>query len=166
MQVQEIMTSKHVATCRPENNLAEVAAAMWENRCGAVPVLDARGAVTGMITDRDIAIAAGTRNRPASQILVQDVSLPRVFTCAADSEVLSALATMATQNVRRLPVVAQDDQLVGILSIDDVLVHAEKAPGESGVSYDQVIQTAKRILLERMREHTQAPAELMAIAHA
>ncbi len=165
MKVKDIMT-RQVATCRPEYNLAEVAADMWENRCGALPVLGASGAVCGMITDRDIAIAVGTRNRPASQIRVTDVSLPRVFTCAAEDDVLSALATMATQNVRRLPVVAADGQVAGILSIDDVLMHSQKAPDEWGVSYDQVIDAAKRILHERMRGRRPEPAELVAVGHA
>lgn len=164
MKVKDIMTHKAI-TCRPENNLAEVVAAMWEGHCGALPVLDARGAVSGMITDRDISIALGTRNRPASQIRVMDVSLPRVFTCAADDDVLSALATMATQNVRRLPVVAKDGPIVGILSIDDVLLRAEKAPGKSGVSYEHVIEAAKRILRERMGGWHHEPAELVAVAH-
>lgn len=165
MKVKDIMT-RQVATCRAEYNLAELAADMWENRCGALPVLDARGAVCGMITDRDVAIAVCTRNRPASQLRVMDVSLPRVFTCAAEDDVLSALATMAAQNVRRLPVVTSDNRIAGILSIDDVLLHSEKAPDESGISYDQVIEAAKSILRQRIGGRLHEPAELVAVGHA
>jgi CBS domain-containing protein len=67
MNVKDVMV-KNVSMCRPDNNLAEVTAIMWDARCGALPVEDGRGAVTSMITDRDICIALGTRNIRASEV--------------------------------------------------------------------------------------------------
>jgi CBS domain-containing protein len=83
--------------CRPDDNLAEVAATMWHARCGALPVLDRRGAVTSMITDRDICIALGARNLRASEVKVKDVSPPRVFSCGPNDDVRLALNTMTSQ---------------------------------------------------------------------
>src|SRR5579859_1078894 len=120
MRVKDVMV-KSVKVCRPRMNLAEVVARMWDERCGALPVVDERGSVASMITDRDICIALGTRNVQASALKVEDVSLPRVFTCRPEDEVHAALRTMVSQNVRRLPVVDSEGAPEGILSIDDLV---------------------------------------------
>ena len=60
MQVQDIMV-RDAKVCHADTNLAEAAAIMWTNGCGALPVVDAGERVVGVITDRDICIAAGTR---------------------------------------------------------------------------------------------------------
>ena len=134
MNVRDIMVKK-VSVCESDNNLAQVAAIMWNERCGLLPVLDSRGKVTSVITDRDICIALGTRNLRASEVQVKDVSPPRVFSCGPSDDILSALDTMVSQNVRRLPVIGEDGRLVGILSIDDVLLHSE--------NYENVVNAAK-----------------------
>ena len=56
MRVKDVMV-KSVKVCRPKMNLAEVVAKMWDECCGALPVVDERGSVVSMITDRDICIA-------------------------------------------------------------------------------------------------------------
>ena len=165
MNVVDVMV-KNVSVCRPDSNLAEVAATMRDERCGALPVLDAHGNVTSLVTDRDICIALGTRNVRASELQVKDVSLPRVFSCAATDDVLSALKTMASQSVRRLPVVDAGGKLAGILSIDDLLMHSEKQPGKSGISYENVVTAAKSILISRSRGSATSPAELVPLTNA
>jgi len=157
MKVNDVMTKK-VSACRPDDNLAKLAATMWNARCGALPVLDSSGKVLSMITDRDICIALGTRNARPSDVKVSDVSLPRIFTCRFDDDVSLALGTMVAQNVRRLPVIGEDGSLVGILSIDDVLLGS----GKSGISYADVVNAAKSILVNRASGHVKEPAALIA----
>src|ERR1035437_7495063 len=101
MQVQDIMI-RDAKSCRMDTNLAAATAIMWNNGCGALPVLDGGEKVVGMITDRDICIAAGTRNRIPSEIQVRDVAPERVYTCAGEDEIHTALKTMLTKKVRRL----------------------------------------------------------------
>jgi CBS domain-containing protein len=161
MKVRDVMV-KGVSVCWPEENLAEVAATMWNRRCGALPVLDSSGLVTSMITDRDVCIALGTRNQLASSVRVKDVTLPRVFTCKEDEDVRQALKTMVSQNVRRLPVVDDGDRLVGILSVDDILRYSEDRDGTDGIPYRFVVDALKTILEGRSRGHVQEPAELVA----
>ncbi len=162
MKVEEVMVRK-VAVCRPENNLSEVAAMMWDEQCGSLPVVDRHGNVASMITDRDICIALGTRNVRASELQVQDVSLPRVFNCRAKEDVLLALQTMMSQNVRRLPVVDDDGKLIGILSIDDLLLQSDK---RQGISDKDVVNAVKVILKSRSRGSVHEPGELVALEHA
>jgi CBS domain-containing protein len=157
MKVQDVMVKK-VSVCESDNNLAQVASIMWNERCGLLPVLDSRGKVMSVITDRDVCIALGTRNLRASEVQVKNVSPPRVFSCAPTDDIVSALDTMVSQNVRRLPVIGEDGKLAGILSIDDVLLHSE--------SYENVVNAAKTILKDRSRESVHEPAELIAVEHA
>src|SRR4030095_8760448 len=105
-----------------ETNLAAAARIMWEGDCGAVPVTDERDHVVGVITDRDICIAAATRPRTEGEIPVKDVISKALFTCAPGDDVRAALATMKARKVRRLPVVDQGGRLAGIVSIHDIAV--------------------------------------------
>src|SRR5215510_1197686 len=103
MKVKTLMITE-AKFCALETNLAVATQVMWENDCGFLPVLDA-GRVIGVITDRDVCIALGTRETPASRVHVASVISPRLFVCSADDDVQSALATMKKERVRRLPVV-------------------------------------------------------------
>jgi CBS domain-containing protein len=156
MKTKERMM-KPVSVCGPENNLAEVVATMWDQRCGALPVVDYDGRVIGMITDRDICIALGTRNLRASDVQVKDVAPPRVFTCLDRDDVSQALLTMVSQNVRRLPVVNDDGNLVGVISIDDFL-----QPTETGVLSIDVLEALKTIVENRKPSHVHEKAGVLA----
>src|SRR5260370_13950685 len=149
MLVKDLMT-RNVSSCRPEHNLAELAEVMWNQRCGALPMLDGSGRVIGIITDRDICIALGTRNIRASDVLARDVPPAACFTCSSDDDVRDALITMATQEVGRLPVVDEDGQLVGILSIEDIIVRA--GVGRSSLSDHEIISALAAIWEERIHQ--------------
>jgi CBS domain-containing protein len=127
MRVQTIMT-KAVGTCGSGTNLASVVETMWTQRCGIVPVVDERGEAVGVVTDRDICIALGTRDVPASSLTARDVMTQPVIACAADDDAFNALLTMEQHGVRRLPVLGSDGVLVGIVSLDDIVRRAAAAP--------------------------------------
>jgi CBS domain-containing protein len=139
MKVKEIMTSD-VKCCSPDTNLAAAAKIMWEGDCGSVPVVDDRGKVVGMITDRDICIAAATRPRTEGEIPVRDVISTTLHTCAPGDDVRSAMKTMKARQVRRLPVVGQDGRLNGIVTIHDIAVQANPEKG-SGIPPQEVLDT-------------------------
>ena len=152
MQVKEIMV--HDARfCRLDTNLAEAVEIMWDNDCGALPVLDGGEKVVGMITDRNICIAAGTRNRLPAEIKVSDVVTQTVYTCAPEDDIRAALRTMRIKKVRRLPVVSNDGLLQGILCLDDIVLNAKKT---DALSYEHLIETAQAICEHPMPRHTQA----------
>ena len=136
MKVKELMTTD-VKQCGLETNLAAAAKIMWEGDCGAVPVTDERGWVVGVITDRDICIAAATRPRTEGEIPVKDVISGPVYTCAPSDDVRAALETMKSRKVRRLPVVEQGGRLTGIVSIHDIAVQSRNRSAD--VSADSVL---------------------------
>jgi CBS domain-containing protein len=147
MKVQDLMTGS-VKSCSPDANLAVAGGLMWENDCGVLAVTDKEGKVVGMITDRDIAIAAATRNQLSSEISVAEVVSGQVYSCALDDDVESALVTLRGNKVRRLPVVDREGVLQGILSMNDITIEAREskaAGGKAELSYADVVNTYKAI---------------------
>jgi CBS domain-containing protein len=139
MKVKEIMTSD-VKTCSLDTDLATAAKIMWEEDCGAVPVTDGGGSVVGMITDRDICIAAATRPRVEGEIQIREVLSRPLQACAPNDDVQSALETMRTQQLRRLPVLNGSGQLQGIVSLHDVAIQA-RGRQSAGISASDVLDT-------------------------
>lgn len=152
MHVKDIMV-RDAKSCHTDTNLAAATAIMWNSGCGALPVLDGGERVVGMITDRDICVAAGTRNRIPSEIMVRDVVPERVFTCTGPDEIHTALKTMQTQQVRRLPVVGKDGKLQGILSLDDIVLKASRS---DALSYEDAVDTFKAICEHRVSQQAVA----------
>jgi CBS domain-containing protein len=154
MKVKDLMT-KEPCYCMPETNLGSATELMWNANCGCLPVLSAEGKVSGVITDRDICMALGTRNRFAGDVTVAEVMSPKLYFCAPEDDIHQALQTLGEAKVRRLPVVGQDGSLCGVLSVDDILSHAEpKALGrEPELSTDEVIRTFRAIVPRRVPQN-------------
>ncbi len=148
MKVREVMV-QDVKICTPVMNLAAVAEILWKEGCGTLPVVE-NARVMGMITDRDICIALGTRNVRAAEAVVRDVALPKVFYCAPDDDIHKALSTMSAQKIRRLPVINNEGILEGILCLDDIVLHAEAKAAD--LTYADVMKTLKAIC-EHERAH-------------
>jgi len=127
MQIKQMMTS-NVATCQPETNLAVIAKLMWDRDCGFVPVVDAANKVVGVITDRDICIASATRRLLPEQITAaQAMRRTPIQTIRTEDSPEQALSTMRQGQVRRLPVVAADGTLKGVVSMNDIVLASEGA---------------------------------------
>ena len=119
MNVQDVMT-KAPRTCRSGDSLVSAAKVLWDNDCGAVPVVDDAGRPVGIVTDRDCCMAAYTRGKRFDEITVGTAMATMVFSVRADESVQNALAIMQQRQVRRLPVVDAQGRLCGILSLADV----------------------------------------------
>ncbi|MBI2930072.1 MAG: CBS domain-containing protein [Planctomycetes bacterium] len=127
MFVRDICT-RDVKTCGPDHDLARCASILWENDCGVVPVVEHGHKLVGILTDRDMCMALGTRDVPASQLRASDVMSRQVRTCRMQDDAHTALKIMAQHKIRRLPVVEANDTLVGLLSINDVILAAADQP--------------------------------------
>lgn len=147
MKVIDVMTGTPFY-CSPNTNLGSAAELLWNQNCGILPIVDDQK-VVGVVTDRDLFIALGTRNRLPGDITVGEVTSGKVHLCYADDDIHTALETMAREKVRRLPVVNRKGVLEGILSMDDVVLRAEmRKPGVvADLFYDDVLRTLKKIYL-------------------
>jgi CBS domain-containing protein len=155
MKVREIMTSD-VKSCSVNTNLATAAEIMWKHDCGAVPVTDGGGTVVGMITDRDICIAAATRSRAEGDIQVGEVLSKQLRSCSPGDDIRSAMETMRTEQLRRLPVVESDGRLAGIVSLHDIAIQA-RGRQTGGISPTDVVEAFIQIT-------AQPPAGAAAVA--
>ena len=151
MKVKEIMTANPKA-CTLTDNLAEAARLMWEADCGIVPVVAESGKVVGLITDRDICMSAMIKGRTESNIAVEDAISGKLFACRPEDDIHTALKTMRENKVRRLPVVAADGKLQGMLSMNDVVLKAAEAGDKKTpeLSYGDVVNTYKSICQHRL----------------
>jgi CBS domain-containing protein len=131
MTVHDVMT-RDVVSCQTCADIGTAARLMLEGRFGALPVVDRHGKVAGIITDRDIALAAATRERNASHIGVHEAMSPHVHACSPQDEIGAALKRMEEARVRRLPVLDASGHLAGILSIDDIVLRA--VAGQDGIA--------------------------------
>jgi CBS domain-containing protein len=120
MLVGEIM-KKPPATCTTNDTVSDAAKVMHDHRCGFVPVVDVRGVVVGVVTDRDVCLVVGDKHRAMTHVSVEEAMSHPVFSCYSDENVKVALATMAKRHVRRLPVLDRHGHLQGVLSIDDFI---------------------------------------------
>ena len=164
MKVKEIMTVNPKA-CTATANLAEAASFMWDYDCGILPVVADGGRVVGLITDRDICIGGATKNRNLSNIAVEEIMTGKVYSCAPEDEVRKALETMQERKMRRLPVVAADGTLEGILSISDITLNAKETTGNKvpEISFRDLVRAYKAICA-RAPSAEQASKSMTAIA--
>ena len=153
MKVSDLMTQTPTY-CLPDTNLGSATELMWNANCGFLPVVSVDGKVSGVVTDRDICVALGTRNRVAGDVTVAEVMSDKLYCCAPEDEIHLALETFGEARVRRLPVVARDGSLIGVLSIDDILSRAEarKLGNEPELSTEEAIRTFRSIAQRRATE--------------
>ena len=119
MKIADIMT-RDVRCCNTADMLARAAQLMWDHDIGALPVVDDGGRVIGMITDRDICMAAYTRGQPLAEMFVGDVMSTKVVTCVDTATDKEAARLMASGQIRRIPVVDANRNVVGIVSLNDL----------------------------------------------
>jgi CBS domain-containing protein len=129
MKIEQFMT-RDVKLCRPEQSLNDAARLMWDHACGCVPVVDEDDRVVGVLTDRDICMAAYTRGLLLTDMTVMSAMSREVFTCRLGDTVDVAEAIMRRHQVRRLPVLAFDDRIVGLVSLSDIADEAERRKGQ------------------------------------
>jgi CBS domain-containing protein len=127
MRVNELMIID-VKRCDPADSLNRAAQLMWEVDCGSIPVVDDGSRLVGMLTDRDICMAAYTQGLPLSRMGVRSAMADTVHACGPKDSLETALSIMGAQRVRRLPVVDERGALVGIVSLNDIALAIQRQP--------------------------------------
>ena len=143
-KVLDVMT-KTVRCCRSSDAADVPAQIMWEHSVGIVPVLFGRELV-GVVTDRDIAMAAYGKRELLEKIPVDTIMSREVRFCAPEDRLQAAEHVMAKQQVRRLPVIDQGD-VVGLLSMTDLALASEASPLE--VTPGELTRTLGAICADR-----------------
>jgi CBS domain-containing protein len=123
MRVRDVMT-RDVRTCGVQEDLASIGRTMIEADCGVLPVVGTSGELAGVLTDRDVCAFLCEWDRKPSTVQAAQVMRREVWACRPEQGVDQALDIMQRHRVRRLPVLDEDDRLVGILSLDDIALRS------------------------------------------
>jgi CBS domain-containing protein len=152
MNIMQVM-KLDVESCGFEENLNTAAEKLCTKDIGCLPVVNRSGQVVGMITDRDICMAAYKQEKLLRDIPVSAVMSRELYSCHLTDTVAKAEALMRGHRVRRIPVVNADGKLVGIVSLDDLASEAQRelvnkthevTPQEVTATLASVSQTRER----------------------
>jgi CBS domain-containing protein len=135
MTIEPIM-SRDVHYCRPDDTLDYAASQMWQHDCGCLPVC-ARGAegeprVIGVITDRDVCMAALFQAKPLPELKVADAMSRDICVSKVDDRPEDVELLMREQRIRRVPVTDDGGTLIGIVSLADFARAARGAASRKG----------------------------------
>jgi CBS domain-containing protein len=140
MQLKDVMTPG-VEVIAPEASIYEAATKMCHLDIGPLPVCDGERLI-GMLTDRDITVRAVAAGRDPLTTHVRDVMTPDVVYGFDDQDVQDAARLMEQYQIRRLPVLNRSKQLVGMVALGDLAVHAGTQPVTAEV-LEQVSEPGK-----------------------
>lgn len=121
--VSEIMTT-NVQVIQPQESLRRAATLLQELDIGALPVCDGQR-LLGMLTDRDITVYGVAQGMNPDECCVSDVMTEHVEYCTTDQDTDQVMRLMGEKQVRRLPVVDGDKNLIGIVSLGDLAVRQD-----------------------------------------
>jgi CBS domain-containing protein len=136
MRIDEMM-SQPVVTAPTKCTLDAAARLMWEFDCGIVPIVGDDGRVAGVITDRDICIAAYSQDRPLSAISVTSAMTKPVFSLYGDDGVETAEHLMRDNQIRRVLVIDAEHHPVGIVAMNHI-ARVTAPAGQSGADRELV----------------------------
>ena len=119
MHAQNLM-SQPVITCHTNDSLYLAAQRMWDHDCGVVAVVNDDGKLVGLVTDRDICMAAYTQGRSLDAMLVNSAMSKHVVSTHALQPLEDIEQMMARHQIRRIPVVDREDHPIGMVSLNDL----------------------------------------------
>ena len=127
MKCNEIMTKDPIC-CLPGDTVDQAAQLMKDEDVGPVPVVADQQTkrLLGIVTDRDLAVKVVAEARQIAAVKVEEVMTRNPVTCHADDDLQKAIDAMEKHQVRRIPVVDDNNQIVGIIAQADIAIRAHK----------------------------------------
>jgi CBS domain-containing protein len=140
----DLMT-RNVTTVHPNDSVQHAARLMRDEDCGAIPVVDRNGRMIGMITDRDITIRLVADGNDPRRAQVQDCMTDEVFACHANDPIEGCIRSMKEHQVRRMVIVNDRNQVLGIISQGDLARYADmnKRQGQRHAFTDMVAEVSE-----------------------
>ena len=142
MKVSLILKNKgsnEIATVKPTHSISEAITLLTAKKIGALVVSDGDGAINGILSERDIVVALGARGTDAMNQCVEDLMTTSVESCVADDTAFDVLGRMTSGRFRHMPVLGANGQMVGILSIGDVVkARLEEIESENAAMADML----------------------------
>jgi CBS domain-containing protein len=149
VKARELMTP-NPCCCSPSDSAEDVARMMRDYDCGSVPVVDNTGCLIGIVTDRDLAVR-GLAEGKGARVSVSDLMTAVPHCCTPDDSLADVEREMATNQVRRVPVVDADGCCVGIIAQADLARAAREGT--------RVTEHEVAIIVERISEPANVPID-------
>ena len=128
MRVKDCMCGE-VCWVKPDTKVADIAKIMNENHIGCVPVCDEKNTLVGIITDRDIILRTVACDKDVKTTNASDIMTCNVCTCTQNDDIADAERKMASNQVRRIPVV-DNNKVIGILTLGDLAHYNQEIGAE------------------------------------
>jgi len=135
-QVRDVMTSDPECVNQGAD-LKEVARIMKERDTGVVPVVDAGNKIIGLITDRDIVVRGLAEGKDLADCRVDELMTKQIRSVKEDTPIDDVLTLMQSAEIRRVPVVNGQNELIGIVSLGDIAVSTDK-DGKVGKAIEDI----------------------------
>lgn len=149
MRVQDLM-SHPVITCNVNDDLTIPAKLMWDHDCGVILAVREDGKLAGVVTDRDICMGAYTQGRSLDQILVNSVMATHVISAHPDQKLGEVARLMTEHQVRRIPVVDENNHPVGVLSLSDLALESVELDTQMKDGMSKVAHTLAAVCRPRV----------------
>ena len=120
----EVMT-KNPVCCLPDDLVTKAAQLMKNEHVGSIPVIadEQTKKLVGIVTDRDLAIRIVAEGLDAKSTKVETIMTRNVVTCSAEDDLQKAVGAMSESQLRRIPIVDDDNKILGIIAQADVVMH-------------------------------------------
>ena len=137
----EVMTKTPVC-CRPDDMVAKAAQLMQSENIGSIPVIENEQTqkLVGIVTDRDLTLKIVAKGHDAKSTKVEAVMTRQVVTCRAGDDLQKALDAMAEHQLRRIPIVDNDNKIVGIIAQADVATRVNQ-PEKTAAMVKEISQS-------------------------
>jgi CBS domain-containing protein len=142
MKCKEIMTEDPVC-CLPGDTVDQAAQLMKDDDVGSIPVIADQKTkrLLGIITDRDLAIKVVAPAREISAVKVEEVMTNDPVTCHADDDLNEAVDAMEMHQVRRIPVVDDNNRIIGIIAQADIAIRVRE-PATTAEMVEEISKSA------------------------
>jgi CBS domain-containing protein len=148
MNASEVM-KQPVYVCSIDASLDHVARVMWERDCGCVPLVDRDGRAVAIVTDRDVAMAAHLQAKPLHEIAARTAASRSLATVHEWTTLEDVENRMRDWQIRRVPVVDAEQRVVGIVTLNDIAVHASPGGRRVGALSAESISRTLQAICER-----------------
>lgn len=155
MRASDLM-SRPAITCNVNDTLELAAKLMWDHDCGAVAVVREDGKLTGMITDRDIAMAGYHQGRSLDQLLVNGAMSQHIVSARPDDNLEDIEQRMAEHQLRRIPIVDADNHPLGLISLNDIAIETAQPDTRIRNAFAKLAHTLAAICRRRSPQKQQA----------
>jgi CBS domain-containing protein len=137
----EVMT-KNPVCCLPDDMVIKAAELMKSSNIGSIPVIENEQTkkLVGIVTDRDLTLKIVAKGLDAKSTKVESVITRKVVTCRAEDDLQKALDAMAEHQLRRIPVVDNDNKILGIIAQADVATRVNQ-PEKTAAMVKEISQS-------------------------